>query len=77
MSRVVEDRNRRMLRARDAMDRAFALPLDVPALARIAHVSSAHFSREFRETSARRRTATCSGAGSSVRWSSYAKPIVP
>lgn len=37
-----------MLRARDAMDRDYARPLDVPALARIAHVSSAHFSRGFR-----------------------------
>ena len=50
MSRLIEDRNRRMLRARDAMDRAFAGPLDVPALARIAHVSPAHFSRQFRDT---------------------------
>jgi len=39
-----------MLRARDTMDRAFAQPLDVPALARVAHVSPAHFSRQFRET---------------------------
>ncbi|GHE97332.1 hypothetical protein GCM10018772_21930 [Streptomyces fumanus] len=39
-----------MLRARDAMDRAYAQPLDVPALARIAHVSPAHFSRTFRAT---------------------------
>ena len=50
MSRVVEDRNRRMLRARDAMDRAFASALDVPALARVAHVSPSHFSRQFRAT---------------------------
>jgi AraC-like DNA-binding protein len=50
MSRVIEDRNRRMLRARDTMDRAFAKPLDVPALARVAHVSPAHFSRQFRAT---------------------------
>jgi AraC-like DNA-binding protein len=50
MSRVIEDRNRRMLRARDTMDRAFARPLDVPALARVAHVSPAHFSRQFRAT---------------------------
>lgn len=50
MSRVTEDRNRRMLRARDAMDRAFARPLDVPGLARVAHVSTAHFSRQFRVT---------------------------
>ena len=39
-----------MLRARDAMDRAYAQPLDVPALARIAHVSASHFTRTFRAT---------------------------
>jgi transcriptional regulator GlxA family with amidase domain len=39
-----------MLRARDAMDRSYAQPLDVPALARIAHVSQAHFARTFRAT---------------------------
>jgi AraC-like DNA-binding protein len=50
VSRAIEDRNRRMLRARDTMDRAFARPLDVAALARVAHVSTAHFSREFRAT---------------------------
>src|ERR1041384_567877 len=50
MSRVVEESNRRLLRARDAMDRAYAEPLDVPALARIAHVSEAHFTRTFRAT---------------------------
>jgi AraC-like DNA-binding protein len=50
MSLAIEDRNRRMLRSRDAMDRAFAQPLDVPALARLAHVSPAHFSRQFRAT---------------------------
>src|SRR5881398_840925 len=50
MSYAIEDRNRRMLRSRDAMDRAFAQPLDVPALARVAHVSPAHFSRQFRAT---------------------------
>jgi AraC-like DNA-binding protein len=50
MLRGVEERNRRMLRARDAMDRAFARPLDIPALARVAHASPAHFSRQFRAT---------------------------
>ncbi|MFD0338859.1 helix-turn-helix domain-containing protein [Streptomyces sp. NPDC127117] len=50
MNRAVEETNRRMLRARDAMDRAYAQPLDVPALARIAHVSQAHFTRTFRAT---------------------------
>jgi transcriptional regulator GlxA family with amidase domain len=39
-----------MLRARDAMDRQFAEPLDIAALARIAHVSEAHFIRTFRAT---------------------------
>ncbi|MFF5567888.1 helix-turn-helix domain-containing protein [Streptomyces sp. NPDC012623] len=50
MSRAAEETNRRMLRARDAMDRDYARPLDVPALARIAHVSPAHFTRTFRAT---------------------------
>jgi AraC-like DNA-binding protein len=50
VSRAVEEQNRRLLRARDAMDRAYAEPLDVPALARIAHVSPAHFIRTFRAT---------------------------
>jgi AraC-like DNA-binding protein len=50
MSHAIEDRNRRMLRARDMMDRAFAQPLNVPALARVAHISPAHFSRQFRAT---------------------------
>jgi AraC-like DNA-binding protein len=39
-----------MLRARDAMDRTYAQPLDVPALARIALVAEAHFIRTFRAT---------------------------
>jgi AraC-like DNA-binding protein len=48
MSRETEERNRHLLRARDAMDRAYAEPLDVPAVAAVAHVSPAHFSRLFR-----------------------------
>ena len=50
MSHATEQRNRWMLRARDAMDRGYARPLDVPALAAIAHVSEAHFIRTFRAT---------------------------
>ena len=50
MGRAVEESNRRLLRARDAMDRAFAQPLDIPTLARIAHVSEAHFIRTFKAT---------------------------
>src|SRR5213595_2354401 len=48
MSREVEDLNRRLLRARDAMDRSYAEPLDVRAVAAVAHLSEAHFSRSFR-----------------------------
>lgn len=48
MSRATEDTNRRMLRARDAMDRSYAEPLDIAGLARIAIVSEAHFIRTFR-----------------------------
>ncbi len=35
-------------RARDLMDRSYAQPLDVPAMARAALMSPAHFSRKFR-----------------------------
>jgi AraC-like DNA-binding protein len=45
-----EERNRWMLRARDAIDRDYARPLSIPALARIALVSEAHFIRTFRAT---------------------------
>ena len=40
--------NRRLLRARDAMDRSYAEPLDVRAVAAVAHLSEAHFIRSFR-----------------------------
>ena len=43
------DELRRLRRARDRMDREYAQPLDVPALARTALMSPAHFSRRFRE----------------------------
>ena len=39
-----------MLRARDAMDRDYRAPLDIPALARLAYASEAHFIRTFRAT---------------------------
>jgi len=48
VSREAENFNRRLLRARDAMDRAYAEPLDVKAVAAVAFVSPAHFSRSFR-----------------------------
>jgi len=35
-------------RARDLIDRDFGEPLDVPAMARAALMSPAHFSRKFR-----------------------------
>ncbi|GAA3250019.1 transcriptional regulator [Streptomyces roseochromogenus] len=38
----------RLRRARDAMDRDYAQPLDVPALAKVALMSPGHFSRSFR-----------------------------
>ncbi|HEY4242772.1 MAG TPA: helix-turn-helix transcriptional regulator [Kofleriaceae bacterium] len=44
------EQNRRLLRARDAMDRTYAEPLDIAALAAIAEVSEAHFIRTFRAT---------------------------
>lgn len=45
-----EQRNRWMLRARDAIDRDYASPLDIRTLAGIAAVSEAHFIRSFRDT---------------------------
>jgi AraC-like DNA-binding protein len=50
VTRAVEELNRRMLRARDAIDRAYAHPLDIQELARVASVSEAHFIRTFKAT---------------------------
>jgi AraC-like DNA-binding protein len=51
-SRPASDQHLRDLavlrRVRDRIDREYALPLDVEALARGAHVSAGHLSREFR-----------------------------
>jgi AraC-like DNA-binding protein len=38
----------RLRRVRDRMDREYAKPLDVEALARDAHMSPGHFSRQFK-----------------------------
>jgi AraC-like DNA-binding protein len=38
---------RHLLRAKDLIDARYREPLDVPTLARAAHLSPAHFSREF------------------------------
>ncbi len=40
---------RYLLRAKDLVDARYREPLDVSALARAAHLSPAHFSREFRK----------------------------
>ena len=48
MSRDAEQVNRRLLRARDTMDRHYAEPLDVASVAAVAFMSKAHFIREFR-----------------------------
>ncbi len=50
MSRAAEESNRRMLRTRDVMDRDYAAALDIAHLARVAHVSAAHFIRTFKAT---------------------------
>lgn len=39
----------RLRQARDRMDREFAQPLDVPMLARAAHMSVGHFQRSFKQ----------------------------
>lgn len=48
MSDASEDVNRRLLRARDVMDRSYAEPLNVDELARVALMASSHFIREFK-----------------------------
>ncbi|MDT7742325.1 MAG: hypothetical protein QOE59_1403 [Actinomycetota bacterium] len=48
MSEAGEDARRRLLRARDLMDRHYARPLDVDQLARVALMARSHFIREFR-----------------------------
>src|SRR5579871_1882891 len=50
MNLAVEDSNRRLLRARDAMDRTYAQPLDVASLAEIACLSVAPFILSIRAT---------------------------
>src|SRR5262249_58787161 len=45
---VAQPPARHLLRAKDMIDARYREPLDVPALARAAHLSPAHFSREFR-----------------------------
>jgi transcriptional regulator GlxA family with amidase domain len=42
--------NRRLLKARDTMDRAYADALDIESLADSVHLSRAHFIRSFKET---------------------------
>jgi AraC-like DNA-binding protein len=48
MSMVIVHPARHLLRAKDTIDARYREPLDVAALARVAHLSPAHFSREFR-----------------------------
>jgi transcriptional regulator GlxA family with amidase domain len=45
---VTPDDLRLLRRAKDVIDRDYAEPLDVPALARVALMSEGHFSRSFR-----------------------------
>jgi len=43
------ENNRRLLSARDSMDRCYAEALDIEAMARSVHLSRAHFIRSFKE----------------------------
>jgi AraC-like DNA-binding protein len=45
---VTHDDLAHLRRARDLMDREYARPLDVPAMARAAYASPSHFARQFR-----------------------------
>ena len=48
MSESAEDVNRRLLRARDVMDRRYSDPLNIDELARVALMAPTHFIREFK-----------------------------
>lgn len=48
MSKASEDVNRRLLRARDTMDRHYAEPLDIGQLSGVAYMARSHFIREFK-----------------------------
>jgi AraC-like DNA-binding protein len=50
VSRASEERNRAMLRARDAMDAGYEGELDIAALARLSCCSPSHFIRTFAAT---------------------------
>jgi AraC-like DNA-binding protein len=50
VARPMRHPTRYLLRAKDLIDARYREPLDVPTLARAAHLSPAHFSREFRRT---------------------------
>jgi AraC-like DNA-binding protein len=50
VSVAVVPAERHLLRAKDLIDTRYRDALDVPAIARAAHLSPAHFSREFRRT---------------------------
>jgi len=49
----------RLRRVRDQIDREYSQPLDVEALARGAHMSAGHFSREFRRAYGEIGRASC------------------
>ncbi len=68
------ENDRRLLRARDAMDRCYADALDIEALADSVHLSRAHFIRSFKETFGETPHRTCSGDGSSGRWLCCGRP---
>jgi AraC-like DNA-binding protein len=60
---------RRLRRVRDRIDREYALPLDVEALARDACMSAGHFSRAFRRAFGESPYSyLMTRAGSSGRW---------
>ena len=65
---------RHLLRAKDLIDARYREPLDVPALARVAHLSPPTSAVSSAGRSARRRTSTSSPAGWSARQHCYATP---
>ena len=60
----------RLRRVRDRIDREYAEPLDVEALARGAHMSAGHLSREFKLAYGESPYSYVMTRGSSGRWRS-------
>jgi AraC-like DNA-binding protein len=63
--------------ARDLLDREYARPLNVPAMAGVALMSPSLFARRFREAYGTHRTVICRPGGWNELWRCYAAATCP